>query len=242
MPSRARQVAEASIRIDVNGQRLFRTTATPAAFGRLAAGRLAAEGLVSGAADVLAIEHEMRSEHSHVVRVSIDATRAGPGLEALRHREAHDGVLCLLTCLDAFADRQQGAPPPAAESVHPLLRALTAAEHAERDETGGMHGCAIVVNGELRHPIFDVSRHSAADKAIGAAVLAGERLGECGLVTTARISGELAAKAAVAGLAWIGGRSVATSLALAIADAAGLPIVTRAGSSEPMLHLPGGGT
>jgi FdhD protein len=240
MVSRARQVSEASVRIDVNGQRLFRMTATPAAFDCLAAGRLAAEGLVSSPADILGIEHEMLSEHSHLVRARIDAVRAAPAVEALRHREAHGGVLCLITCLDAFAGRQQGAPPPTAESVQPLLRALTAAEHAERNETGGMHGCAVVVNGEIRHPVFDVGRHSAADKAIGAALLAGERLGECGLVTTARISGELAAKAAVAGLAWIGGRSIATSLALAIADAAGLPIVTRAASSEPMLYLPGG--
>ena len=66
----------------------------------------------------------------------------------------------------------------------------------------------------------------------GAAVLEGADLRTLGLVTTARISGRIAAQAARAGLAWIASRSVPTTLALEIAGVAGIPVVARAPSPE----------
>jgi FdhD protein len=77
-----------------------------------------------------------------------------------------------------------------------------------------------------------VGRHNGVDKAIGAALLAGADLGALGLLTTARISGEIAEKAARAGVAWVASRSVPTTLAVELAATAGLPLVARAGSPD----------
>jgi FdhD protein len=70
------------------------------------------------------------------------------------------------------------------------------------------------------------------DKAIGGGLLAGANLARLGLVLSARVSADIAAKAARAGLAWIASRSVPTTLAVEIAEAAGIPIIARAAGPE----------
>ncbi len=102
-----------------------------------------------------------------------------------------------------------------------------------RETTGGHHTTALARDRRLVHVHEEIGRHNAVDKVIGAAFLAGDPLERLGLVTTARISGEIAEKAARAGLAWIASRSVPTTLAVAIARTAGLPIVARAAGRDP---------
>jgi FdhD protein len=77
-----------------------------------------------------------------------------------------------------------------------------------------------------------VGRHNGADKAIGGALLAGSALRGLGLMTSARISGEIAEKAARAGLAWVASRSVPTTMAVEIASAAGIPLIARAAARD----------
>lgn len=237
--ARAEEVAEVTVWIDVNDARLCRTTATPARLDALAAGRLAGDGFITSAAELLALASTESPAGCHGVRVIIDAAADARARAALAHVERHGcGPLGRVTCLAPPPRPGDAPPPPDPAAIPPLLHALTAAEQAERGETGGMHGCGVVIAGALHATVFDVGRHSALDKAIGGALLAGVPLHDIGVVTTARISGEMAAKAVGAGVAWLAGRSLATSLALAVAGAAGLPIIARGGSTTPRLHVP----
>jgi FdhD protein len=239
--ARAERIEEVTIRIDVNDARLCRTTASPEALDALAAGRLAGDGFITTAADVIAIATAEDPPGCHAVRVMIDPAAEASARASLEHIEQHGcGPLGLVTCLAPPRRHADAPPPPDPATIPALLRALTAAEQEERGMVGGMHGCGVVVAGTLRFTLFDIGRHSALDKALGRALLAGVPLHEVGVVTTARISGEMAAKAVRAGVAWLAGRSLATSLALVVADAAGLPIIVRAGSSAPHLHAPQG--
>ena len=58
------------------------------------------------------------------------------------------------------------------------------------------------------------------------------------LLVTSRISGEIALKAGRAGLAWIASRSIPTTLALRIAQAASIPLVGRAPIKDAYVHNP----
>ena len=105
-------------------------------------------------------------------------------------------------------------------------------------ETGGIHAAAIVSPEGMVGFAEDVGRHNAVDKAIGEAARAGHALERCGLVTSARVSGEMAKKAAYAGLAWIASRSVPTTLAITLAGRAGVTIVARAASPDARVFDP----
>jgi formate dehydrogenase accessory protein FdhD len=84
--------------------------------------------------------------------------------------------------------------------------------------------------------VHDVSRHNAVDKTLGGALMAGTPPDPLGLVLTGRITGEIALKAARAGVSWIASRSIATTLAVALAERAGLSMIGRAVSGAPVLY------
>ena len=72
----------------------------------------------------------------------------------------------------------------------------------------------------------------------GAALQAGRSPAELILLVTGRISGELAFKAARAGVAAIATPSVPSTIAVDISRAAGMLVIARAVSGAPQVHRP----
>jgi molybdenum cofactor guanylyltransferase len=126
---------------------------------------------------------------------------------------------------------------PDTETFAQLYRLLFA-QVDERHESGGMHAAALAHDGAIAFQAEDVGRHNAVDKVIGMALLADADPAAYGLLTTARLSGEIARKAARAGVAWLASRSIPTTLAVREAAAAGLRIVGRAGKHVYPDQLP----
>ncbi|MCP4709882.1 MAG: formate dehydrogenase accessory sulfurtransferase FdhD [Planctomycetes bacterium] len=84
--------------------------------------------------------------------------------------------------------------------------------------TGGTHAAAIVRDGEILGMGEDLGRHSAFDKAVGKCLLNGIELTGMIGVMSGRVSFELAAKAARAGVELIAAVSAPSSLAIEVAD------------------------
>ncbi|HEX9106276.1 MAG TPA: formate dehydrogenase accessory sulfurtransferase FdhD [Longimicrobiales bacterium] len=232
MPGRAGAVAERPVRLEVNGRALESWTASPGLEQALAAGHLLAEGYIRRRSDVVALD-VLDDGGLTVIRAHVDVGGAVMG-EERRALRASGGFPALLAYL-----RQRAADPvttraplPELISFPTLFRELFGGADTAR-ETGGQHSAALSNGETLKHRVEEVARHSAVDKALGAALLAGDDLSALGLVISARVSGEMALKCAEAGLAWIASRSVPTTLAVEVAEAAGMPIVARAASSEP---------
>ncbi|HET9985406.1 MAG TPA: formate dehydrogenase accessory sulfurtransferase FdhD [Longimicrobiales bacterium] len=223
---RARAVEERRIRLDVNGRPVSAWTYTPEHARALAAGWLLAEGFIDDAADMRALDVE-ETPAATIVRAEVAGARAAAA-EALRRRRA-EGVE------GDVAGRGGAAALPATDAFPELFRALYAGAERYQD-TGGIHAAALSDGERLLAAVEDIGRHNAVDKAIGLALLAGADLSGLGLVLTARVSGEIARKAARARLGWVASRSVPTTLAVEIAAAAGVPIVARAASKEPFVH------
>jgi FdhD protein len=85
--------------------------------------------------------------------------------------------------------------------------------------TGATHAAAIfTADGELLAFGEDIGRHNALDKAIGECLLQGLSLGSRGVMLSGRVSLELVAKAANAGIEIVAAVSAPSSLAIDVAQ------------------------
>jgi FdhD protein len=232
---KANVVQEIPVTVTVNGRPVLQATCSPQQLEAFAIGRLLSEGY--------ALEREPSvtvtgSEHARTVSVELPLPAAQAGEAERRHRVQHGcGILYYLDCAPETIRRPWPADPPDLK-LFPELFALLYSAEQELPETGGMHSAALSADGALAYVAHDVGRHNAVDKAIGLAILAGQDLTRFGLVLTARISGDIALKAARARLAWVASRSIPTTLALRIARNANLSLIGRAPGKDAVVHEP----
>jgi len=93
-------------------------------------------------------------------------------------------------------------------------------------KTGGVHAAAIF-KGDGTPVAFaeDIGRHNAVDKVIGMAVMDKIDLAECFLALTGRLTGDIAMKAAKAGLPILASIAAAIDSGIAIAEKANLTLI-----------------
>lgn len=224
-------VPETSWVLLANGDRLAAGTASPGLERELAAGLLLAEGFIRSAEDLHSVTVSLVSQATTQLDARIADTCQAAGLEERRHRrETECDLLHFVICDPRALRRARRGAVPGREELAGLLRGLF--ERCQTEHVGGGVHAAALADAGVMYSAVDVGRHSAVDKAIGAAFLAGATLSDLGLVTTSRISGRMAQSAARAGVAWIASRSIPTTLAVAVASAARLSIVARAASPE----------
>ncbi len=92
--------------------------------------------------------------------------------------------------------------------------------------TGGLHAAAFFTpSGEIIAVREDIGRHNAVDKILGWAMRQNElSLENFGLLVSGRLSFELVQKALIGGIAFVAGISAASSLAVELAEEAGLTL------------------
>ena len=139
--------------------------------------------------------------------------------------------VCGKSSIDAI--RRDMEYPVSTEPVHipaSVLHRLPDAlrkQQAVFQSTGGLHACALFDNaGNLIALREDVGRHNAMDKLIGSAFLA-EQLPfrDVVLLLSGRASFELVQKAAIAGIRIIAAIGAPSSLAVQLADEAGITLI-----------------
>ena len=223
---------ERALSIRVDGRELAVTLRTPGFDEELAVGFLASEGVVSRSSDVTSVTPssalcEDEADTADVALapgVVLDWTR----LERNFAATASCG-LCGRVHLDAL---RAGLTRVASSAVIPA-EALLALPARVREaqvtftETGGLHA-AVWCDESLEPRVLreDVGRHNAVDKVCGWLMAAGLRPAPGGVLwVSGRAGAELVLKAARAGIPVMAAVGAPSSLAVTLAEAAGMTLI-----------------
>ncbi len=218
---------EEPLEIRVGGQPLAVTMRTPGHDIDLAAGFLAAEGVIASPADL----SEIRMCDANVADVTL-----APGVTLPMERLQRNFIttsacgVCGKHSIDAI--RVQARYDVSADQVRVAPRVLAALPDRLRAaqrvfaSTGGLHAAGIfTAAGALLAMREDVGRHNAVDKVIGWALREGRLpLAGCVLLVSGRASFELTQKALMAGMPVLAAVSAPSSLAAELAEESGMTL------------------
>ncbi len=227
--------AEEPLDVRLHGRSFAVIMRTPGEDRALAAGFLLSERVIRSADDIGAIEHcrhpdETRAHHVVEVFLCGDAAARVPALiEGRRQVIANSACgVCGRATIDEL--RADIAPIDATWSVDvAVIRQLPDRLRARQttfEETGGLHGAAVfALDGTLLGSAEDVGRHNAVDKVIGSRVLGGDSGSPGVLMVSGRVSFEIVQKAWVARIPVVAAISAPTSLAIELAEEAGITLL-----------------
>ena len=231
--------AEEPLGIRVNGTALTMTMRTPGDDLELAAGFLVGEAVVRSPDDITEIKlcdgtacgHGDHDGLGNIADVTLAAgVTVAPGARRNFLTTSACGVCGKTSIEDICALPQAALSEDKTRFAPATLAALPGRlRDAQRvfSRTGGLHAAGVFTSeGELIAVREDVGRHNAVDKVLGWALLAGRLpLAGCALLVSGRASFELVQKAVLAGIPLLAAVSAPSSLAVDLAEEAGLTLV-----------------
>jgi FdhD protein len=227
---------EEPLEVRLHGRSFAVIMRTPGADRELAAGFLLSESVIRSHDDLGAVEHCRHPDHPEVHNV-VDVYLAGEAAAALDARlEQRRNILTSSSCglcgrvtIDSL--RVCASPLEGSGRMEWAVAAALPQRLRERqavfDETGGLHAAALfTLDGACEASAEDVGRHNAVDKVIGAQLL-DDRVPLTGraLLVSGRASFEIVQKAWMAGVPIVCAVSAPSSLAIELAEEAGITLL-----------------
>jgi FdhD protein len=227
---------EEPLEVRLHGKAFAVIMRTPGADKDLAAGFLLAEGVLARADDLGAVEHCRHPHHPEYHNI-VDVFLTGAARERVdRHLAERRNVLANSSCGlcgRVTIESLQCHLGPIAPSW--TIDAALATELPARlrsmqrlfDVTGGLHAAGLFsVEGACLASAEDVGRHNAVDKVIGRMLIEDRLPLDCTLLAVSgRTSFEIVQKAWMGGIGFICAVSAPSSLAIDLAEAAGITLV-----------------
>lgn len=220
--------AEVPVVLVYNGESHAVMMASPADLEDFALGFSVTEGFVADPAEIEAVTIEDVALGLEV-RLTVPDARAARLVERKRAVEGRTGCgLCGILSLEQAVRPlpvMTAAPRIEAGAVTRALAELPAHQTANR-ASGAAHAAAWCdLDGAVRLVREDVGRHNALDKLVGALARGRIDTARGFTILTSRFSAELVQKCAIAGIAVVAAVSAPTSLAIELADQAGLTLI-----------------
>lgn len=210
--------AEFPLKLTVNGREIATLVASPHDLRFLVAGFLRTQGFVRETADFLTMGVCEKSGEAHVRIRGELPERLTPVLTS----GCGAGI-----SFSFNAGPPRVAPPEAsfpAQAVFAMMREM-ARLSVRYGNHGGIHSAAISDGTRILLHAEDLGRHNTIDRLAGEALLRGIDLTGTLLLTSGRVSTEMAAKAASLGIALIASRTAPTDLAVRICRETGIGLV-----------------
>lgn len=231
-----RLVVEEPLEIRINGIALAVTMRTPGDDIDLVHGLLNAEGVIAAPADIAVARYcdgvgpdGLNTYNVIDVRLADGVAEPESGLTRNVLTSSACGVCGAASIDQVRRDSRHRLGQAVRFDANLLLAApeLLRTQQKTFDRTGGLHGAGLLSeSGELLCVREDVGRHNAVDKVIGWA-LRNSRLplSRAALIVSGRASFELTQKALMAGIPVLVAVSAPSSLAVELAEEAGLTLI-----------------
>ncbi len=223
-PARGRGMpSERPVTVYMNDVEVATVQATPKDLEEMAVGFLVSEGLLTDRDALGSVEADVKRGLAYVTtaesvpedmvfktRYITSGCGKGVTFSSLGHARG----------LDPITSTMQVSP----EQAYSLMGDLSRAAEKYRD-TGGIHACGLARDGQLQIAREDVGRHNAFDKLLGRAWLDRMPTDDAVLLSTGRISYEMAVKAAKSRVPIVVSRTAVTDLAAEIAAELGITLI-----------------
>ena len=221
LPGKAEVVGEFPLVLRVNDRELVTLIASPHDLRLLVAGFLRLQGFVNRVEDFLMLS-VCRDYGIANVRIRGELPRE---LKPILTSGCGTGITYALPGAGGTARLSGIRKPVAPGAVFALMEQLFL--HAEQYKShGGVHSAAVGdLDGRILLHAEDIGRHNTFDRLAGEALLSGVDLSGRLLVTSGRISAEMAAKAAALGIPLIASCTSPTDLAIIICQEAGITLI-----------------
>jgi len=224
---------EEPLEIRIDGRGVAVTMRTPGHDLELAAGFLYTEGVIDGPDDISAMAHV--DDPSDPKGNTVDTVLA-PGVPAARRHKADRASYASSSCGicgKETLDRLMTMAPPLTRTLEPATETLMELPSRLREEqvifeqTGGLHAAALFTPaGDLEVVREDIGRHNAVDKVVGWRLRADEvPVDDRILMVSGRVGFEIVQKALVARIPVVAAVGAPSSLAVQLADRAGMTLV-----------------
>jgi FdhD protein len=231
-----RMPIERPVTVYMNDVEVATMQATPDDLEELAAGFLVAEGLLTDRDALVSIGADYKRG-----LIYVETSEEVPDELTYRRRYITSG--CGKGVTFSSVGHAQSLEPVRGDfavdphALHTWMRAMNEQATKYRD-SGGMQACAFAGGGKVRIVREDVGRHNAVDKVLGRVWLDRLPTDDAVLLTTGRVSYEMAVKAAKANVPVIASKSAVTDLAAEIAASLGICVVgyTRGGGMVVYTH------
>ncbi len=215
--------SERPITLYMNDVEVATIQATPKDLEEMAVGFLVAEGLMTDRDAFSSVE----ADHKRGM-VYVTTSESVPDDMVYKTRYVTSGCGKGVTFSSVGhargLDRVTSAVTVAAEDIYALMGQMSRLAEQYRD-SGGTHACGLARDGDLLLVREDVGRHNALDKLLGRAWLDRIPVEDAVLLSTGRISYEMAVKAAKSRVPVVVSRTSVTDLAADIANDLGITLV-----------------
>ena len=231
-----RAATEEPLEIRLHGKPFVLIMRTPGHDRELAAGFLFSEGVIRSGADLGAVEHCRHPDYPDAHNV-VDVYLVGDAAASVQsHLDDRRRVLATSSCgvcgrttIESLRVRAATLPPgpPVPRRLAARLPVELRAHQSVFDLTGGLHAAAFFsIDGACEAVAEDVGRHNAVDKVVGALLLQDRLpLPSSALAVSGRASYEIVQKAWLAGVRLVCAVSAPSSLAIELADEAGITLL-----------------
>jgi FdhD protein len=207
---------EKKIRISVNGRNVLSLYCSPTMVREFVAGIVHNEGLISGEW----CAERMTIEYGDEILVDVPATGSVREGEKIVTSGCGGGVSFSRGELARVADKVSFS----AGAIRAMFREFQHRSDAYK-LTGGAHSAALADGERILAFAEDIGRHNAVDKVIGYCLLENVSFEGKMMLASGRLSSEIVGKCAVSKVPVLVSRAAPTSLAVDIAESAGITLV-----------------